>query len=168
MFVEVLKRKLEVWIYPVTKIMSRIASVTLVIMMLLTVTDVFLRKVFSYSILGTVEVTEFLLVIVVFFALADTEVLNGHVKVDLVMSRFGERAQGMVDLITQFICFLLCVIFALSTLIYSEQMRVSGEVSQDLWLPVYPFIYFVVAGCAIFALTLLIKFLIALTKVVKS
>ncbi len=168
MFVEVLKRKLEVWIYPVTKIMSRIASVTLVIMMLLTVTDVFLRKVFSYSILGTVEVTEFLLVIVVFFALADTEVLNGHVKVDLVMSRFGERAQGMVDLITQFICFLLCVIFAWSTLIYSEQMRVSGEVSQDLWLPVYPFIYFVVAGCAIFALTLLIKFLIALTKVVKS
>jgi hypothetical protein len=60
------------------------------------------------------------------------------------------------------------VIFAWSTLLYSEQMRLSGEVSQDLWLPVYPFIYIVVAGCSIFAFTLLIKFLIALTKVVKS
>jgi TRAP-type C4-dicarboxylate transport system permease small subunit len=163
-----LKRRFEAWIHPVAKIMSRIASLTLIIMMLLTVTDVFLRKVFSHSILGTVEVTEFLLVIVVFFALADTEVLNGHVKVDLVMSRFGERAQGVADMITQLICFLLCVIIAGSTLIYSEQMRVSGEVSQDLWLPIYPFIYIVVAGCIIFAFTLLIKFIIALTKVVQS
>jgi TRAP-type C4-dicarboxylate transport system permease small subunit len=168
MSVDGLKRNLESWIYPVSKIMSRIASVTLVLMMLLTVTDVFLRKVFSHSILGTVEVTEFLLVIVIFFTLADTEILNGHVKVDLVMSRFGVRAQAVVDMITQFICFLLCVIITWSTLIYSEQMRVSGEVSQDLWLPVYPFIYIVVAGCAIFSFSLLIKFLIALTKVVKS
>jgi TRAP-type C4-dicarboxylate transport system permease small subunit len=148
--------------------MSRIASVTLVLMMLLTVTDVFLRKVFSQSILGTVEVTEFLLVLVIFFTLADTEVLNGHVKVDLVMSRAGKRVQGMVDMITQFICFLLCGLITWSTLVYSEQMRTSGEVSQDLWVPVYPFIYIVAMGCAVLALTVLIKFLMALMKVVKS
>ena len=69
MLMDELKQKFEAWIHPVAKIMSRIASVTLVIMMLLTVTDVFLRKVFSNSILGTVEVTEFLLVIVVFLPL---------------------------------------------------------------------------------------------------
>jgi TRAP-type C4-dicarboxylate transport system permease small subunit len=163
-----LKRNLESWIHPVSKVMSNVASVTLVVMMLLTVADVFLRKVFSHSILGTVEVTEFLLVIVIFFTLADTEILNGHVKVDLVMSRFSERSRAAVDMITQLICFVLCVIFTWSTLIYSETMRVSGEVSQDLWLPIYPFIYIVAAGCIIFAFSLLIKFLIALTKVVKS
>ena len=168
MSVNGLKRNLESWIHPISKIMSNVASVTLVVMMLLTVTDVFLRKVFSHSILGTVEITEFLLVIVIFFTLADTEILNGHVKVDLVMSRFGARAQAAVDMITQLICFFLCVIFTWSTLIYSEQMRASGEVSQDLWLPVFPFIYIVAAGCIIFAFSLLIKFLMALTKVVKS
>ena len=168
MSVNGLKRNLESWIHPVSKVMSNVASVTLVVMMLLTVADVFLRKVFSHSILGTVEVTEFLLVIVIFFTLADTEILNGHVKVDLVMSRFSERARAAVDMITQFICFVLCVIFTWSTLVYSEQMRLSGEVSQDLWLPIYPFVYIVAAGCIIFAFSLLIKFLIALTKVVKS
>jgi TRAP-type C4-dicarboxylate transport system permease small subunit len=168
MSVEGLKGNLEKWVYPISKLMSRIASVTLVLMMLLTVTDVFLRKVFSQSILGTVEVTEFLLVLVIFFTLADTEVLNGHVKVDLVMSRAGKRVQGMVDMITQFICFLLCGLITWSTLVYSEQMRTSGEVSQDLWVPVYPFIYIVAMGCAVLALTLLIKFLMALMKVVKS
>jgi hypothetical protein len=47
-------------------------------------------------------------------------------------------------------------------------MRASGEVSQDLWIPVYPFIYIVAMGCAVLALTLLIKFLMALMKMVKS
>ena len=168
MTVDGLKRNLESWVYPASKFMRRIASVTLFCMVLLTVTDVFLRKVFSRSILGTVEISEFLLLTVIFFALAEAEVLNGHVKVDLVMSRFGERSQGVVDMVTQFICFLLSGLITWSTLVYSEQMRASGEVSQDLWLPIYPFIYIVALGCAILALTLLIKFLIALMKVVKS
>jgi TRAP-type C4-dicarboxylate transport system permease small subunit len=84
------------------------------------------------------------------------------------MSRAGKRVQGMVDMIIQFICFLLCGLITWSTLVYSEQMRASGEVSQDLWVPVYPFIYIVAMGCAVLALTLLIKFLMALMKVVKS
>lgn len=148
--------------------MNWIASVVLFLMMILTITDVVLRKTLSKSILGTVEVTEFLLVIVIFFTLAHTEILNGHVKVDLVMSRFGERAQSLVDMITQFICFILCVLITWSTLIYAEVMRVSGEVSQDLWVPIYPFIYVVAMGCAVLALTLLMKFFLSVMRVVKS
>jgi TRAP-type C4-dicarboxylate transport system permease small subunit len=136
-------------------------------MMLLTIADVFLRKTFSKSILGTVEVTEFMMVILVFFALAQTEVLNGHVKVDLVMSRFGEHTQALVDTITQLVCFLLLGLFTWSALVYSGKMRASAEVSQDLWLPIYPFVYVVVAGCALLSLTLLIKFLMALVKMIK-
>lgn len=168
MWIDGVKQNLEHWIYPVSKLMSRIAAVILVLLMLLTVTDVFLRKVFSQSILGTVEVSEFLLLLVVFFTLADTEVFNGHVKVDLVMNRFGNRVQAMVDMVTQLACFFLCGLITWSTLVYSEQMRASGEVSQDLWLPIYPFIYIVTVGCAILALTVLINFLKAFTRVVKS
>ena len=167
MKIEQLNRWFESRIYPLSKLMSRIASVVLFLMMLLTITDVFLRKVFSKSILGTVELTEFMLVIVIFFALARTEVMNGHVKVDLVMSRFGKSAQALVDMITQFVCFFLSVLITWSTLIYSQKMRTSGEVSQDLWIPVYPFIYIVAVGCAILSLTLLIKFFMAWMKLVK-
>jgi TRAP-type C4-dicarboxylate transport system permease small subunit len=168
MSVDGFKLYLEKTIYPVSKVMGWVASAILVVMMLLTVTDVFLRKVFDQSILGTVEVTEFLLVVVIFFSLADTERLNGHVKVDLVMSRFGERFQGVVDMVTQFVCFVLSLIITWSTLVYSEMMRASGEVSQDLWIPVFPFMYIVALGCIVLAFTLLIKFLMALMKVVTS
>ena len=97
MKIERLNKTLQGWVYPLSNIMDRIASVVLFFMMLLTIADVFLRKIFNKSILGTVEVSEFMLVILIFFALAHTEVLNGHVKVDLVLSRFGERVQGLLE-----------------------------------------------------------------------
>jgi TRAP-type C4-dicarboxylate transport system permease small subunit len=158
----------ELWVNPISKIVNRIASGVLFFMMLLTIADVFLRKVFSSSILGTVEVTEFMLLILVFFALARTEVLNGHVKVDLVMGRFSERSQAMVDAITQLACFFLFGLFTWSALVYSGKMREAVEVSQDLWLPIFPFVYVVVAGCALLSLVLLTKFFVALVKIIKS
>ena len=168
MKIERINQGFKSWVYPVSRLTSRIASGILFLMMLLTIADVFMRKVFSRSILGTVELTEFMLVILIFFSLAQAEVLNSHVKVDLVMSRFGERAQGLVDMITQLACFLLSGLITWSTVIYSEEMGASREVSQDLWIPIYPFVYIVALGCAIFSLTLLIKFFMALIRVVKS
>ena len=162
-----LQQGFESWVYPISRVMNRVASVALFCMMFLTIADVFLRKVFSSSILGTVEVTEFLMLILVFFALSQTEVLNGHVKVDLVMGRFSERTQAAVDMITQLICFLLFGLFTWSALVYSQKMREAAEVSQDLWIPKYPFVYVVLIGCAVLSLALLIKFIMALTKIGK-
>jgi len=168
MKIEQVHRSFESWVYPISKIVNHIASGVLFCMMLLTIADVFLRKVFSQSILGTVEVTEFMMVILLFFAVTQTEILNGHVRVDLIMSRFGERTQTLVDTITQLVCFLLFGLFTWSTLVYAAKMRASGEVSQDLWLPVYPFIYVVALGCALLALSLLIKSFMAYMRMIKS
>lgn len=168
MKIEQVHRSFESWVHPISKIVNRIASGVLFCMMLLTIADVFLRKVFSQSILGTVEVTEFMMVILLFFAVTQTEILNGHVRVDLIMSRFGERTQTLVDTITQLVCFLLFGLFTWSTLVYAAKMRASGEVSQDLWLPVYPFIYVVALGCALLALSLLIKSFMAYMRMIKS
>ncbi|MBW1675219.1 MAG: TRAP transporter small permease [Deltaproteobacteria bacterium] len=165
---EQLGNSFQAWVYRISKAMNRIASGVLFFMMLLTIADVFLRKVFSQSILGTVEVTEFMMVILLFFAVTQTEILDGHVKVDLIMSRFGERTQAMTDMITQFVCFLLFGLFTWSTLVYAAKMRASGEVSQDLWLPVYPFIYVVALGCALLALSLLIKSFMAYMRTGES
>ena len=168
MKIEQVHRSFESWVYPISKIVNRIASGVLFCMMLLTIADVFLRKVFSQSILGTVEVTEFMMLILLFFAVTQTEILNGHVRVDLIMSRFGERTQTLVDTITQLVCFLLFGLFTWSTLVYAGKMRASGEVSQDLWLPVYPFIYVVALGCALLAFSLLIKSFMAYMRMIKS
>ncbi|MBW2311518.1 MAG: TRAP transporter small permease [Deltaproteobacteria bacterium] len=168
MRIERLNNSIQSWIYPIARVTNHIASVTLFFMMLLTITDVILRKTISKSILGTVEVTEFMMVILVFFTLAQTEILDGHVKVDLIISRFSARVQAFVDMVTQFICFLLFVLFTWSVMVYAGEMKASGEVSQDLWLPIYPFIYVVAVGCALLSIALFIKFLIALMRTTES
>lgn len=168
MVLERVNHSLRNTIYSISIFLNRIASATLYFMMLLTMADVLLRKTTSRSILGTVEVTEFMMVILVFFGLAQTEVFNGHVKVDLIMRRFSERVQGMVDAITQFTCFLLFGLATWSTFVYSSAMKASKEVTQDLWIPKYPFIYIVAAGWALLGLVLFIKFLMALNKTMKS
>ncbi len=168
MRIEKLNTLLQGWVRPLSRFMSRIASVILFLMMILTILDVVLRKLASKSILGTVELTEFMLVILVFFSLAQTEVLDGHVKVDLVMSRFSARVQGLMDMLTQFVCFVLSLLITWSSLDYSEKMRLSEEVTQDLLIPVYPFIYFVALGCLVLSFTLLVKFFMATIKVMKS
>jgi len=168
MVLERVDQSLRNTIYSISRFLNRIASATLYFMMLLTIADVLLRKAISRSILGTVEVTEFMMVILVFFGLAQTEVFNDHVKVDLIMKRFSERVQGLVDVITQFICFLLFGVVTWSTLVYSSTMRASKEVTQDLWIPKYPFIYIVAAGWALLGLVLFVKFLMALDKTMKS
>jgi len=159
---------LSAWVNPVAKCMNWVASVALFLMMLLTIADVFLRKVYSKSILGTVEVTEFMMVILVFFALAHAEVLKRHVKVDLVLSRFSQRVQAFIDTATQFVLFLFFGLITWSALVYAGTMRASGEVSQDLWIPIYPFVYIVAIGCSVLGIGLLINCLSALRKMVTS
>ena len=168
MKIDHLNLKLQAWVYPISRIVNAAAMVILFLMMVLSITDVFLRKVFSHSILGTVEVTEFMMLAVVFFGLAHTEVLNGHIKVDLFMGRLDSHIQGSVDAATQFICFLLAGLIAWAAGTYSEELRNSGEVSQDLWIPIYPFLYVVMIGYALLACVLLTKCFIAVKKIKRS
>ncbi|RJR39498.1 MAG: TRAP transporter small permease [Desulfobacteraceae bacterium] len=155
------------WVLRTADTMNKVASAVLFMMMLLTVADVFGRKALDDSILGTIELSEFMLVITVFFALAHTEVMGGHVRVDVVMSLFGERTRAAADSITQLICAVLSLVFTSATVQYAIKMRASGEVSQDLWIPKYPFIYLAALGFAVLSIALFVKFVSALIKAVR-
>lgn len=159
---------IEKYIFWIPKFLSRIGSFTLILMMFLTVADVLLRKVLSKSILGTVEVTEFMMVILVFFGLANAEILNANIKVDILMNRFKERTQMIVETFTQFFSFLVFVFITRYSFIYAGSKIGSGEVSQDLWIPVYPFVYLVALGCGLLTIVLFFKSIMAFIKAVSS
>lgn len=163
-----LNRKVESRIYPIIRYVDRVTWVVLFIMMIMTITDVFLRKFSNLSILGTVELTELLMIIVVFCSLAECQVHDGHIKVDLVIKRFSPRVQSLFDVFTQSICFLLFSLMTWAIWRHACSMKEWGEVTVDLALPVYPFIYVAVAGCALLALVLLVKALMALSDVFES
>jgi len=154
--------------YPLVRLLDYLSWITLFIMMTITISDVFLRKFFNTSILGTVELTEFMMVIVVFCSLAQCEVDNGHIRVQLIMDKFGPRAKIVADIFTQTLCTLLFALMSTSIFHHAANMKSSGEVTMDLGLPMYPFVYVAFLGCIVMTMVLFFKTIGIVLKAAKS
>ena len=82
------------------------------VMMLMVTADVLGRFFFSTQIQGTTELTEFMMVALLYLSLSHTQALKGHINVDIFLSYFKKRTRLVFDLITYL---LGLVLFALIT-----------------------------------------------------
>jgi len=121
------------------------------LLMVLTVANVILRDVFNKPIRGTPELSEFMMVIVIFLALAWCAVTRKHVRVDLIVSRFPSRVQAIVDSITLFATLGIFVIITWRS--FLESMAVYDTTSL-LRLPHAPFYWIMTVGLAVFCLSI--------------
>src|SRR4030042_2635429 len=84
-----------------SRVASYIAMVTVGMIMMLTVTDVFMRYVFARPITGSTEMTEFMMVFLI-MSIVPTAMANGHIRVDILMERLTPKGQALFDSITIF------------------------------------------------------------------
>lgn len=150
----------------VSLVLHGIAMTVLVVMMLLTATDVILRKAVNRPIIGSFELTEFMMSVVVSFGLAYCCVLGRNVVIDLVVGRFAKRTQIFFDVVVSFIGFILICLIAWQSAEQSAILFNSKLTSGVLLIPVFPFPAFVAFGLALLAVALLANFLESLLKVV--
>lgn len=151
-----------------TDLLNRFAAVVLFAMMLLTVADVTLRKILSRGILGTLELTEFMMVGLVFFSLARVELLDRNIAVDLVAKHMGPRTRLATEMVTRLVCSAFFGLAAASLLVYAQAIRGSREATVDLLIPRYPFVWAAAAGCAVLAIVLIVKCLKDVTEFRKT
>jgi TRAP-type transport system small permease protein len=151
--------RLGAWLDPLCKGMSYVASVAQFALMFLTVADILMRRFLNQSILGTVELTELMMVVIVFFTLAFSEMKDAHIKVDIFASKLKPPTRVLLDVITQLLASLLFAFMTVSVLMHAFSMQRTGEVTQDLWIPKYPFLYLTAVGCAVLSLALFFRFL---------
>jgi TRAP-type C4-dicarboxylate transport system permease small subunit len=104
---------LEKAVYPISRFLHRFAQVVIVLMVLLTVTDVCLRYIFNSPITGSYEVTEFMMAVLVFASVGFTMSVKDHVSVDLVVTKLPDRVRALLEAIT---CLLAFGLFALAHL----------------------------------------------------
>lgn len=138
-------------IHSLSRMAGYFATIVLGLMMLLTVADVFLRYFFNSPITGATEMTEFMLVIVVFPALAWCAISGMHVKVDLLMDLFPLRIQRIVDLIT-----LATTLFIFSIITWQSCLEAQfvDTTTSLLLVPVAPFYWVLTAGLGLFCLVI--------------
>lgn len=138
------------------------------LLMLLTVGDVSLRYVFNRPIPGTYELTEWLMCIVVFFAVAYTAAKGRDIAMELVVKRFSQRIQAIIDGVTSLLSLGLISLISWQSIVLAKTVRLAGETTAILSLPNYIVILVVAAGSLALCLVLLASIVSSTGKVLRT
>ena len=154
--------------HPAARVLHSAGVGVLAALMVLTAGDVTLRYVFNRPIVGSYDLTEYMMAIIVSFGLAYCAFFKGHVRVDLVVSHFSQRAQAVIDSITGLLSVILFSVITWQSFVYMQLLSASGLKSTVLLIPRFPFAGLVCLGSAFLTLVLLANLLEFLSKVVRK
>lgn len=138
----------------ITNLLISIAAAVLAIMMFLTAFDVALRYLLNSPMPGALELTEYMMAILIPFCILYCESQKGHVAVELIMDRFPKRFKRGVGLVTSTISVIFVLIIAWQTLLQVREVYTSNVTSAVLKIPGWPFVLCVAIGIGVFSLIL--------------
>ena len=136
--------------------------------MFLVAGDVSLRYCFGLPIKGSVELVEQMMVVVVFLAVAYTASQKGHVAIELLVSRFPQRVQAVIDFFTYLLCLGLVSLIIWRSAVRAYYVMLHHYVTWVLGVPIYPFVFLISLGCALLAIVLLANLLDSLARAVRK
>lgn len=133
----------------IERVCGLLAALALFAIMALTFFDVGGRKLLSNSITGSLELTELLMVVVIFAALPLVSLRGEHVVFDSLDHYLPEAVRKVQRALMQLICGL--VLLALGWLMWQTggQYLETGETTAQLLILKAPFIYGMAVMCAL-------------------
>jgi TRAP-type C4-dicarboxylate transport system permease small subunit len=146
-------------------LVCNIGMYLLIPMMFLTSIDVISRAVLARPIIGSIELSEYMLVVIIMLGLGYTEQKKGNVRVGFILEKFSPKFQAAMDIITT-----LMSLFIISVLIKEGWALAFKEttVSFMLRIPQAPFRLMVSIGCFLLGLELVIDLINACNKFRRS
>jgi len=123
-------------------------------MMLLTTCDVIGRYIFNLPITGAYEITEAMMVTLVFFFIGYTQASKAHVAVDLVVKLLPQKIGMIVDIITQVLSLLMILLVAWMSIVRWLELMEINEHTPILGIPVSPFLLILALGCFVLCIEL--------------
>ena len=143
----------------IARICGILGAISLILLSLLTVADVLLRYFFNSPIVGSYELTEYLLIPIVFFAIPWATKEKSNVRVDLIVGRFRKNRRAIVYGISCVLSIIVTSVFAWFTVpqaFYIYEIYIHSEM---LKIPAFPF-YFLTAAAFFILFFILIDNLI--------
>lgn len=131
------------------RIMAVLCGTMLMIMMMLTVVDVIGRYFFAHPIPGATELTEILLVAVIFLGLPLVSLDRDHVAVDIVTEHLPKRIRTILDLVTTVVSSAVLGVVAWRIWVYADQIGAYGGATNTLRLPLAPLGYLCAVSAAV-------------------
>lgn len=138
----------------VSKVSFYVGSGLLSVIMFLVTLDVTGRYLFNSPLLGSLEITQFLLAGAVLLGLAYTQDLHGNVDLELIYNRFPKRTQKTLDILSPIIGICLFTIVTWESGINAIEGWQKNLTSDVLRIPAWPFLLFVPVGTCLLVLVL--------------
>jgi TRAP-type C4-dicarboxylate transport system permease small subunit len=129
-----------------SKALNSVGGTLLILMMLLTVTDVILRYL-KRPITGTFELMSYGGALVAGFAIAQTSLDGGHVQVDMLTEALSERGKRFSLIFTRIFGIAIFILLAWALFLKGNSLYMSQEVSLTLRIPYYPVAYGLAISC---------------------
>ena len=135
----------NLWERRVDAVLGVAASVILFAMMLLTFVDVVARYLFNFPLRGGFEITELMLLVLIFAGLPLVSRADEHVTMDFIDRLLPPRAVLQVVRAVHALC--AAVMFFLTWQVWIKAGRIAGygDTTDVLKIPVGPFVYFMAA-----------------------
>ena len=152
-------RVIESIVNPINKVLESVGRVILSVMVLLITADVVLRYFFNKPIRGSYELIEFMLVFIVFTGLAYTQTKKGHLRIDLLANSLSPAAQAVINSCTNFLCMGAYILIAWRSMLNAGVLRGEGATSGLLLIPTFPFMWVVVLGSLLLAISFIVDIL---------
>lgn len=122
------------------------------------------QNLFRWTWAGGYEITGLLGLVTISFAIALTQVLQGHVAVDFFVKRFTKRAQAVIAGIVSLFGLVLFALATWQMYDYGLILQATGRITPMEKIPLAPFAY-AAAACALLMFFVL---LVALLRSVKG
>ena len=132
----------------ITSILKKICSITDLLagfcffsVMALVLTNIIMRNIFVQPIKGTVEIVGLLTATGLGLALANCEMLDFNIGMDVVTEKLPRGAQKAIAAVVYLISLSFWAIVVWRIFVYASTSYANGRVTSTASIPVYPFIF---------------------------
>ena len=147
-------RALEKTIEQTSSVLSYVGVALLFVLMVQGAADVIGRYLFNKPIMGTMERGQVVLALMVFLGWGYTQLLKGHVNVELFTSYLARRAQAITKFIMTFLVLVFFIFIAWQSVMTALAYQDSGRLIYVIHWPLAPFQLFVTLGAIVLCLVL--------------
>ena len=136
-----------------------IACVVYLLLMLIGASDVIGRYVFNHPIKGTLEFSQLMIAVIVFFSWGYVQRERGHVRLDFVVNRFSTRARQITDITTSFVSLAIfgLIIWRAALVALRDLSRGEVMINPVVMIPTAPFNFLVSFAAFFVCLELIIQ-----------
>jgi TRAP-type C4-dicarboxylate transport system permease small subunit len=123
-------------------------------MMIIMTADVLARYFLQMSLLGTYELAENFLVVIVAFSLANTQVIKRHIHVDVLTNIMPRKMRDVVDALCMIISAVFVGLCAYAQYQQTIDVRATGTATTVLMIKLWPFNLWLANGMTLFFLAI--------------